>query len=239
MNELFVCNCQSYIRALPVHHRQYEATPSVISRKLAVAVQITDNGAHLCLREKTAWNRNISDALLWGTGLTLRPWQRLCWQTLRTTSTKNRLTKRLEETWRRQSAAHVVTGQWAGPSRVWTKFRSALGPTLLPIWQQEFSGSNAQGEGHRGPVNKGLGASGPRGPEPKFNQFNQSNAQGVKLSTYLHLVPRLRMSGSIPLLPPHVPLWHGQEQLQSLHLPWRQSTVDMLATHRHFIRFSG
>jgi hypothetical protein len=26
--------------------------------------------------------------------------------------------------------------------------------------------------GHKGPVNKGLGASGPRGPEPKFNLIN-------------------------------------------------------------------
>jgi hypothetical protein len=44
-----------------VRHRQYEATPSAISRQLVVAVQIIENGAHLCLREKLSENKKICD----------------------------------------------------------------------------------------------------------------------------------------------------------------------------------
>jgi hypothetical protein len=36
----------------------------------------------------------------------------------------------------------------------------------LPTRIKQLSGD----VGHKGPINKGLGASGPRGPEPKFNQ---------------------------------------------------------------------
>jgi hypothetical protein len=39
---------------------------------------------------------------------------------------------------------------------------------------------------------------------------------GHKLTTYLHIVPRLRMSGAIPLLP-YMPSWHGQGQLYPYH----------------------
>jgi len=38
------------------------------------------------------------------------------------------------------------------------------------------------------------------------------SSQDMKLTAYLHLMPRLRMSEAIPLHP-HTPLWHAEGQL--------------------------
>ena len=37
--------------------------------------------------------------------------------------------------------------------------------------------------------------------------------QAMMLTSQLHLVPRLRMSGDRPLFPPCMPSWYGQRQL--------------------------
>jgi len=39
---------------------------------------------------------------------------------------------------------------------------------------------------------------------------------GVNLTTQLHPLPKLRMSGVIPLLP-YIPSWCGQEKIYLLH----------------------
>jgi hypothetical protein len=54
---------------------------------------------------------------------------------------------------------------------------------------------------------------------PLFNGyrgvFPGGSGRGLKLTTCLHLVPRLRMNGAVPSLP-HVS-WHAQGQLYSRH----------------------
>jgi hypothetical protein len=43
----------------------------------------------------------------------------------------------------------------------------------------KLQGSHVYDSGHKGPVNKGLGASGPRGPEPKFTLHLLDAATGL------------------------------------------------------------
>ena len=43
--------------------------------------------------------------------------------------------------------------------------------------------------------------------------FHRSAMAEVKLITYLHVVPNLRMNGAVPLLP-HMQLWRAQQQFQ-------------------------
>jgi len=55
-----------------------------------------------------------------------------------------------------------------------------------------------------------------RWPSLLFNRYRGSfpgiGGQCLRLTTHVHLVPRLRMSGAIPLLP-HIPSWCGQRRV--------------------------
>jgi hypothetical protein len=112
----------------------------------------------------------------------------------------------------------------------WIRIMSRLRP-----WRQGFDSRQGQCYFSLPHVKTGSGAHPPSYPTGTGNSFPEVQRSGMKLTTYIHLVPRLRMRGAI--LPfPHTSSWRGVYlSIGYVFMAWYTSNLLFTFYVTHFI----